>query len=87
VAESLDRIYEPNQPLRMYIALMMLRAWNHGTEGYSSDVVLTVNKWIDGGMEGSIPYPDSPFFREWARKHGLCDVNGSVGFRFAVRMQ
>lgn len=69
-----------NTPLRMHMALKMMRAWNNGTEGYSADVVMTVNKWIDGGMNGPIPYPASPFFDQWARKNGYSNVDGYVGF-------
>lgn len=73
---------ETNTPIRMHLALKMLRAWNSGTEGYDSSVLLVVNEWIDGGMKGPIPWPDSPFFAEWAAKSGLSNVSGNVGFRF-----
>jgi hypothetical protein len=74
-----------NTPLRMYIALRMLRAWNNGNEGYSADVVMTVHDWIDGGMEGPIPWPSSPFFAEWATHSGYAKVNDRyVGFAFTV---
>ena len=71
---------DPNTPLRMHIALKVLRAWNHGTEGYSADVVLTINEWIDGGMKGPIPWPDNPFFTEWAKGRGYSSINGYIGF-------
>jgi hypothetical protein len=64
----------------MFIALKLLRAWNNGAAGYSADVVLTVNRWIDGGMKGPIPWPDSPFFAEWAAAAGFSNVKGHVGF-------
>jgi hypothetical protein len=71
-----------NTPLRMYIALKLLRAWNSGTAGFSADVVNVVNNWIDGGMKGPIPWPDSnPFFDEWAAENGLARVDQYVGFK------
>jgi len=85
-AQDLEAIKrgEKNQPLRMFIALQMLRAWNHGTAGYSADVVHTVHTWIDGGMTGPIPWPDNPFFAEWAVANGYSNISGFVGFRFTV---
>ena len=71
--------------IRMRFALMMLRAWNSGTAGYDAEVVLTVNQWIDGGMQGPIPYPRSPFFREWAEKQGWTEVRGFVGMTFTAQ--
>jgi len=77
---------DPNVPLRMHIALRLLRAWNDGTAGYSADVVHVVNEWLDGGMKGPIPWPDNPFFAEWAQQNGYCNIGGAVGFRFFARM-
>lgn len=76
-----------NGPLRMFIALRILRAWNHGTEGFHALVVTTVNDWIDGGMKGPVPWPDSPFFAEWARGLGYSNVDGFVGFRFLAHIE
>ena len=73
---------EPNGPLRMFIALRVLRAWNNGTEGFSGIAVKTINDWIDGKMEGPIPWPDDPFFAEWAEKNGFAKVGAHLGFRF-----
>lgn len=68
---------------RMYVALKMLRAWNSGTEGYEPLTVFTVNEWIDRGMQGSIPWPNSPFFAEWAEKNGLSKIGESVGYKLS----
>ncbi len=73
-----------NGPLRMYLALQMLRAWNSGTQGFEALTVSTVNKWIDDGMSGPIPWPESPFFAEWAEKRGFSNIDGYVGFRATV---
>jgi hypothetical protein len=71
----------PDCPLRMSIALRILRAWNSGTAGFDGQVVLTIHKWIDAGMNGPIPFPDNPFFSEWAQENGFSNVDGFVGFR------
>lgn len=68
-----------NTPLRMYIAIQILRAWNNGTVGYHAEVVSTVNDWIDSGMVGPIPFPRSPFFADWAEKQGFANVDGAIG--------
>jgi hypothetical protein len=83
---SADR--HENAPLRMYIALKILRAWNSGTAGFSSDVVLTVNRWIDGGMKGPIPWPEgNPAFDEWAAESGLSKVGSWVGFKCVAELR
>ena len=75
-----------NGPLRMYIALQALRAWNSGTEGFEALTVSTINQWLDDGMKGPIPWPDSPFFAEWAEKRGYANVGGNIGFRFTAEL-
>lgn len=83
--EELDEM--ENTPLRMYIALKMLRAWNGGSSGFDGNVVMTVNKWIDSGMRGPIQWPDSPFFDEWAKANGLSRIDGRfVGFKVSVQV-
>jgi hypothetical protein len=66
----------------MFIALRVLRAWNNGTAGFSGLAVKTINDWIDGKMEGPIPWPDDPFFAEWAETNGFSKVGAHLGFRF-----
>lgn len=75
---------QQNVPLRMHIALKILRAWNSGTAGYDGEVVVTVNKWSDEGMNGPIPFPNSPFFAEWAEDNGYSKVGEYVGFKFTA---
>lgn len=80
-----DKPKDINTPLRMWIALKILRAWNHGTEGYDGEVVQVVNTWIDNGIEGPMLFPKSPFFREWAKANGLSEVQGGyIGFRLSM---
>ena len=75
-----------NVPLRMYIALKILRAWNSGTAGFSILIVATVHKWFDDGMTGPIPWPTSPFVAEWADQNGFSKVGQYVGFRCTVKL-
>jgi len=75
---------DPNASIQMWIALRVLRAWNSGTAGYDALVVWTVNNWIDAGMIGPIPWPDSPFFAEWAAQNGLSNVSGHIAGRRAI---
>lgn len=77
-----------NKSLRMAIALQILRAWNHGTEGYHAGVVQAIHSWIDDGMDGPVPWPESPFFAEWAESKGYAKIDGKwVGFKFTVRLE
>jgi hypothetical protein len=70
----------------MFIALRVLRAWNSGTAGYSGITVKTINDWIDGKMEGPVPWPNDPFFEEWAQKNGFSEVDGYIGFRLHANL-
>jgi hypothetical protein len=75
-----------NCPLRTYIALRLLRAFNNGTEGFDGTVVATVNKWFDDGRKGPVPWPDSPFFSEWAERVGFAKIGEYVGFKFDAKL-
>jgi hypothetical protein len=75
-----------NVPIRMHIALRILRAWNNGTAGFSASIVDTVNVWLDGGMKGPIPWIESPFFGEWAEQNGYAKIGRYVGFQFQVQL-
>lgn len=72
---------DPNNTLRMHVALTILRTWNNGTAGYDALIVATINNWIDGGMKGPIPWPESPFFAEWASERGYFNVGGHIGLK------
>jgi hypothetical protein len=71
--------------IRMRFALLMLRKFAMG-EDYDSLVLLTVKDWIDSGMNGPIPWPDSPFFARWAAEQGWSNVNGFVGFKYVATL-
>ena len=75
---------ETNGPLRLYVALRILRAWNRGTAGYNANVVIAINRWIDDGMKGPVPWIDDPFFTQWAESNGLSRIGDAVGFRLTV---
>lgn len=80
-------VEDPNGPLRMYIALKILRAWNNGTAGFHAGVVAAINAWIDGGMRGPVPWPESPFFAQWAQENGYSKIDDKhVGFRFTATL-
>lgn len=75
-----------NVPLRMHIALRILGAFNYGTAGFSAVIVGTVADWIKSGMKGPVPWPDSPFFTEWAEQNGYSKIGRYVGFQFQARL-
>jgi hypothetical protein len=75
-----------NVPLRMHIALRILRAWNQGTAGFSASIVHVVNEWLDGGMKGPVPWIESPFFAEWAEQAGYAKIGRYIGFKFQARL-
>lgn len=77
---------DPNTPLRMFIALRLMRAWNNGTEGFDGLLVKTINDWIDAGMCGPIPWIENPFFAEWAKANGYSRVGNSIGFRMEMKL-
>ncbi len=76
-----------NLPLRTYIALKILRAWNSGTAGFDGNVVVTINDWIDKGRQGPIPWPGGAFFEDWAEKNGLSQVGPYIGFKFTATLK
>lgn len=70
------------------MALKILRAWNDGPAGYDGEVVSIVHAWIDEGMNGPIPMPQSPFFREWAEANGFFEASGGcIGFRMLMELR
>ena len=75
---------DTNGPIRMFIALRLMRAWNNGTEGFDGLLVKTINDWIDGGMQGPIPWVENPFFADWAQMNGYSRVGDHIGFRMTA---
>lgn len=62
-------------------AILILRAWTLGGDLSVRDSLV---RWIDGGMAGPVPWPDCPFFVEWAEQRGLYNDGGYVARRSAV---
>lgn len=83
--EGTDVGTDPNTPLRMDLALKLLRAWGMGQD-YNAGVVMTVRDWIDGGMRGPIPWPGGAFFDGWAARQGLSNVDGFVGLKITMQI-
>ena len=66
--------------LRFRTALLILRAFGASAHNRSPAVVATVNRWIDAGMSGPVPWPDDPAFRMWAARNGFGNVAGNVDY-------
>jgi hypothetical protein len=77
---------DSDTPIRMYIALHILRAWNDGTAGFDGLVVKTINDWIDQGMRKPILWPDSPFFKQWAAENGIQNAGGFIADYLMITM-
>lgn len=65
--------------LHLQVALCILRAWGGAGEPRAAGVLGVVHGWIDGGMEGPVPWPEDPAFRAWAARQGLGEVGGHIG--------
>lgn len=85
MTEQNSSTVDPNTPLRMHLALKMLREWGMG-ENFHGGVVATIRKWIDDGKPGPIPWPGGAIFEEWATKEGLANVDGFVGLRVTMQI-
>ncbi len=65
--------------LRLQVAVLVLRAWSGSGGLRSAAVTQTLEGWIDGGMNGPVPWPDDAAFAHWAARQGLGQVRGSIG--------
>ena len=74
------------QALRMRIALKILRAWGIG-QNWDVRAVITIRDWIDGGMDGPVPWPGGAFFEEWAAEQGLSNIDGHCGYRLTMQLE
>ena len=72
--------------MRMRFALLMLREFGGLGNGMHGGVMNTVRAWIDEGMTEPLPWPESPFFDDWAAKQGWSNVDGCVGFRLKMEL-
>lgn len=81
------RAPQENTLIRMRFALLTLRNFGGFTGGdLDALVVGTILDWIDSGMNGPVPWPDSPFFKAWAKDRGWSNVNGFIGFKFIAEL-
>ena len=76
-----------DMPIRMYIALHILRAWNNGTEGFDALAVKAVHDWIDAGMKTPIAWPGDAFFKQWADKNGITNAGGFIADYLMMTMR
>lgn len=72
--------------MRLQIALKIIREFGGFGQGFHAGVMLTMAKWMDAGMDGPIPWPESVFFDTWAAAQGMSNVDGFVGYRLTARM-
>lgn len=71
--------------MRANIALAMVREWGIASPSWNATVAKTLADWIDTpSPRGSVPWPDSPFFEEWAERRGYSNFDGHVGFRLTM---
>ena len=64
--------------IRMRVALQILRAWSGRPT--TDAIPAAIHGWIDGGMEGPVPWPEGAGFRSWAARAGLGNVGGYIGY-------
>lgn len=73
--------------MRLRIALKIIREFGGFGQGFHGGVMLTMTKWMDDGMDGPVPWPESVFFDTWAAAHGMSNVGGFVGFRLTLKLE
>ena len=74
------------QIIRLRIALKILREFGGIGEGFHGGVMATIKPWLDGDMKEPVPYPESVFFDTWAKRQGLSNIDGHVGYRLTMQM-
>jgi hypothetical protein len=73
------------QIIRLRIALKILREFGGLGRGFHAGVMATIKPWLEGNMQGPVPYPRSVFFDEWAASEGMSNVNGHVGYLLVAK--
>jgi hypothetical protein len=56
--------------IRLRIALQIIREFGGFGNGFHGGVTATMTKWMDNGMDGPVPWPESVFFDTWAASKG-----------------
>lgn len=72
--------------MRLRIALQIIREFGGFGNGFHGGVMATMTKWMDDGMDGPVPWPESVFFDTWATTKGMSNVDGFVGYRLTMRI-
>ena len=72
--------------MRLRIALKIIREFGGFGNSFHGGVMHTMTKWMDAGMDGPVPWPESVFFDTWATAQGMSNVDGFVGYRLTVNL-
>jgi hypothetical protein len=73
--------------IRLRIALKIIREFGGFGHGYHAGVMHSMTQWMDAGMEGPVPWPESVFFDTWAASQGLTNIDGHVGYRLTMKLE
>ena len=72
--------------MRLRIAMKIIREFGGFGNGFHAGVMMTMTRWMDAGMDGPVPWPESVFFDTWATAQGMSNVDGFVGYRLTVNL-
>jgi len=72
--------------MRLRIAMKIVREFGGFGNGFHAGVMHAMTKWMDAGMDGPVPWPESVFFDTWAAAQGMSNVDGFVGYRLTAKM-
>lgn len=73
--------------MRLRIALQIIREFGGFGQGFHGGVMATMAEWMDDGMDGPLPWPESVFFDTWAKSQGMSNVDECVGYRLTVKLR
>jgi hypothetical protein len=73
--------------MRLRIALKIIREFGGFGQGFHGGVMATMCEWMDAGMDGPVPWPESVFFDTWAKGQGMSKVDGFVGYRMTAKLK
>lgn len=72
--------------MRLRVALQIIREFGGFGDGFHAGVCAVMTKWMDDGMDGPVPWPESVFFDTWAANKGMSNIDGFVAYRLTMRM-
>jgi hypothetical protein len=67
-------------------ALKLARQFGIHSSAFCGDPSLRLADWVDAGMQGSPPWPSSPFAQKWLTDNGYSDCNGKIGIRATMTL-